>query len=207
MAFLHLFIINKSGGLIYHRELSELAPIIDVNILLSIGSTFHSLCSIAVEACPVKKKALGLGVGSSASSGAGSGNGGSGSGGATEDGIEVIEGEGIILCCYQTRTGVKFVITAEPGTRGLKKTLKEIYVLYADCTLKDPFYELEMPIRCELFTQAVDELTQRLDSKSSMNHGSGGGMGSSGVGGRNGGGGSSGGGNNRGDDVSILKLR
>jgi uncharacterized membrane protein YgcG len=91
----------------------------------------------------------------------------------------------------------------------LKKTLKEIYVLYADCTLKDPFYELEMPIRCELFTQAVDELTQRLDSKSSMNHGSGGGIGSSGVGGRNGGGGSSsgGGGNNRGDDVSILKLR
>jgi hypothetical protein len=114
MAFLHLFIINKSGGLIYHRELSELAPIIDVNILLSIGSTFHSLCSIAVEACPVKKKALGLGVGSSASSGAGSGGSGggsAGSGGATEDGIEVIEGEGIILCCYQTRTGVKFVIT------------------------------------------------------------------------------------------------
>ena len=29
---------------------------------------------------------------------------------------------------------------------------------------KDPFYELEMPIRCELFTLAVDSLIQRLES-------------------------------------------
>jgi len=97
MTFLHLLIINKSGGLIYHRELSNRAPNLDVNILLSLGSTFHSLCSIAVEACPVKKKDVVGGGGSSSSS--------------KEDGIEIIEGEGIILCCYQTRTGVKFVLT------------------------------------------------------------------------------------------------
>ena len=47
---------------------------------------------------------------------------------------------------------------AEPGTPDLSAVLKEIYVLYADCALKDPFYELEMPIRCELFTNAVDAL-------------------------------------------------
>lgn len=41
--------------------------------------------------------------------------------------------------------------------------MKEIYVLYADCTLKDPFYELEMPIRCELFTQALEDLIQNFD--------------------------------------------
>ncbi len=29
---------------------------------------------------------------------------------------------------------------------------------------KDPFYELEMPIRCELFTSAVDGLIERLES-------------------------------------------
>ncbi len=92
MAFLHLFIINKSGGLIYNRELSSKAPLIDVNVLLSIGSTFHSLCSIAVEACPVKK-------------------GGGGNGGNVEDGIEIVEGDGLVLCCFQTLTGVKFVIT------------------------------------------------------------------------------------------------
>jgi hypothetical protein len=41
--------------------------------------------------------------------------------------------------------------------------LKEIYVLYTDCALKDPFYELEMPIRCELFIQAVDNLIERVE--------------------------------------------
>lgn len=114
MAFLHLFIINKSGGLIYHRELSKYAPIIDVNILLSIGSTFHSLCSIAVEACPVKKRAItgagGTGVGTTGTRTTSLSSGAS-TNAAVEDGIQIIEGEGIILCCYQTLTGVKFVIT------------------------------------------------------------------------------------------------
>lgn len=45
--------------------------------------------------------------------------------------------------------------------------LTEIYILYADCALKDPFYELEMPIRSTLFTQAVDALMERLDKSSS----------------------------------------
>ena len=44
--------------------------------------------------------------------------------------------------------------------------LKEIYILYTDCALKDPFYELEMPIRCELFTNAVDALIQKVEKSS-----------------------------------------
>jgi trafficking protein particle complex subunit 4 len=53
--------------------------------------------------------------------------------------------------------------SAEPGSADLDSILREIYVLYTDCALKDPFYELEMPIRCELFTQAVDALIHRVD--------------------------------------------
>jgi hypothetical protein len=41
--------------------------------------------------------------------------------------------------------------------------LKEIYILYTECVLKDPFYELEMPIRSELFIQSVDALIERVD--------------------------------------------
>jgi hypothetical protein len=48
-------------------------------------------------------------------------------------------------------------------TPDLDDVLKEIYVLYTDCALKDPFYELEMPIRCELFIQAVDNLIERVE--------------------------------------------
>ena len=86
MAFLHLFIVNKSGGLIHHRSLSHRAPQIGTNEWLRIGSTFHSLHAIAAEASPVKGK-------------------------KSNDGIELIEGQGIVLCCFQTRTGIKFVIT------------------------------------------------------------------------------------------------
>jgi hypothetical protein len=52
---------------------------------------------------------------------------------------------------------------AEPGAVDLDYVLREVYILYADCALKDPFYELEMPIRCELFTQAVDALIQKVE--------------------------------------------
>jgi len=138
MAYLHLFIVNKSGGLIHHRALSHHAPQIGTNEWLRIGSTFHSLHAIAGEASPVKAK---------------------------NDGIELIEGEGLILCCFQTRTGIKFVITAEPGTRFIQNVLKEIYVAYTDCALKDPFYELEMPIRSDLFSEAVNDIMGRFGNR------------------------------------------
>jgi len=115
MGFLHLFIVNKSGGLILHRPLGPKAPSIGTNEWLRIGSTFHSLHAIAAEAGPVRL------------------NGNKNSYGA-DDGIEDIEG-GVILKCLQTRTGIKFVLTAEPGTSDLDSVLREIYVLYSDCAL------------------------------------------------------------------------
>ena len=54
MGFLHLFIVNKSGGLILHRPLGPAAPQIGTNDWLRIGSTFHSLHAIAAEASPAK---------------------------------------------------------------------------------------------------------------------------------------------------------
>ena len=57
-----------------------------------------------------------------------------------------------------------FVSRAEPSTPvDLDAVLKEIYILYTDCALKDPFYELEMPIRCELFSNGVDQLIQKME--------------------------------------------
>ena len=43
----------------------------------------------------------------------------------------------------------------------MESLLKFVYELYTDYVLKNPFYEMEMPIRCELFdinlTQAVQK--------------------------------------------------
>ena len=48
-------------------------------------------------------------------------------------------------------SGVKFLVVSDPRQQNLEIILKRIYKLYADFALKNPFYSLEMPIRCELF--------------------------------------------------------
>jgi hypothetical protein len=49
----------------------------------------------------------------------------------------------------------------------LDEVLRKIYILYTECALKDPFYELEMPIRSSLFMHGVDNLIQRMEKISS----------------------------------------
>ncbi|CAN0106043.1 unnamed protein product [Laminaria digitata] len=130
--FLQLFVVNKSGGLIYNQNLSSAAPRLTSNDWLRLGSTFHSLHAIAAQVAPVPSS-----------------------------GIEKLETDTFKLQSFQTLTGVKFVITAEAGTPDLGAVLQEIYELYTDYVLKNPFYELEMPIRCELFTLYLEELIER----------------------------------------------
>ena len=38
---------------------------------------------------------------------------------------------------------------------GTEPSTKSVYSLYSDYVLKNPFYELDMPIRCELFDQQL----------------------------------------------------
>ncbi|XP_028117945.1 trafficking protein particle complex subunit 4-like isoform X2 [Camellia sinensis] len=76
-------------------------------------------------------------------------------------GIELLEADNFDLHCFQSLTGTKFFVVSEPGTLHMDGLLKHIYELYTDYVLKNPFYEMEMPIRCELFeinlTQAVQK--------------------------------------------------
>eukprot|EP01040_Poterioochromonas_malhamensis_P002450 gene2450-2605_t len=140
--YYQLFIINRSGGLIYSRSLSLQSPKLSTNdclILgsttndcLILGSTFHGLHSIAQQIAPV-----------------------------ISAGIERLETDTFILQCLQTLTGTKFVITASPGTAELELLLQGIYEVYTDYVLKNPFYEVDMPIRCELFNQNLEKLIQK----------------------------------------------
>ena len=91
-----------------------------------------------------------------------------------DSGITEIRAGGVVLESLQTVTGIKFVLTAEPqpstgsGTIiDLARVLQDIYILYTECVLKDPFYELEMPIRSDLFVQAVDALIERASKQQS----------------------------------------
>jgi len=104
---LQLFIINRSGGLVYNKTLSVAAPNLTTNDCLRLGSTFHGLHTICPQIAPV-----------------------------ISAGIERLETNTFVLQCLQTLTGVKFVITATPGTTELDGLLQGIYEIYADYVLK-----------------------------------------------------------------------
>ena len=134
MPLLQLFIINRNGGLVYNKLLNNLAPTKSVNDMMVLGSTFHSLYEIIKQIAPV----------------------------VSSEGIEVIETAAFKLHCFQTRTGVKFVVTATPDTRSdeLITLCQYVYSLYSDYALKSPFYEMEQPINCHLFSSEVNRAVQ-----------------------------------------------
>ena len=53
---------------------------------------------------------------------------------------------------------MKFIVVAQPGIQDLEPFLKQIYEVYADFVLKNPFYEIDMPVRLELFDRHVERI-------------------------------------------------
>lgn len=73
-------------------------------------------------------------------------------------GITHLEAESFDLHCYQSKTGTKFFVTCSSEMQGVPKLLGKVFDLYTDYVLKNPFYETEMPIRCELFDVNLERL-------------------------------------------------
>lgn len=78
-------------------------------------------------------------------------------------GIEVLEADTFRLNCFQTLTGVKIMVFSDPPQTGVEILLKKIYELYSDFALKNPFYSLEMPIRCELFDTNLKGVLEQIE--------------------------------------------
>ena len=112
------------------QDFSPHAAKLDVNVHLRLASTFDSLALILKQLSPVR--------GSSR--------------------MELLEADGFVLQSFDTPTGLKFFVTADPDSKRLDEVLIRTYELYSDFVLKDPFYELEMPIRCESFDQKLQKL-------------------------------------------------
>lgn len=73
------------------------------------------------------------------------------------------------LHCFQSITGVKFVVIGSFSlSNGVDGLLRRIYELYADFALKNPFYSIDMPIRCQRFDDAVRSLIERQDKFSML---------------------------------------
>ncbi|RVD92590.1 transport particle complex subunit [Tubulinosema ratisbonensis] len=115
---LQFFIINKSGGLIYKYERSSSTQI---NKLLVLSSTIHSLCTMFEKIYPCEKKI---------------------------DSKQMIRLDGRTITFYKTGTEVSFVFVS---TESCYKIIKIVYKMYCDFVSKDPFYEIDMPIKNDLF--------------------------------------------------------
>lgn len=55
------------------------------------------------------------------------------------------------------------MVVSETTQMGIDILLKRIYELYSDYVLKNPFYSLEMPIRCELFDTNLQLLLDQME--------------------------------------------
>jgi hypothetical protein len=125
----HVFIINRAGSLIFDWDNKrEDGPTLSANEKIILLSMFYSLYTIAAQLSPTAKSS----------------------------GIEVLDTTQFRLHCFQSMTGVKFIVVASPMViQSLDVLLRKIYELYSDYALKNPFYSVDMPIRADKFDEAL----------------------------------------------------
>ncbi|KAI4089079.1 MAG: hypothetical protein LQ344_005650 [Seirophora lacunosa] len=130
-----LIIINKAGGLIYNRDFSSPLSKLTSNDYLVLAGTFHGVHAITRSLTPspiaanIPRSLL--------------------------TGLEVLETSNFRLTCFQAPTGVKFLLFTEPHQPNCDTIVAKIYEFYADYVMKNPFYALEMPVRCEEFDRRL----------------------------------------------------
>jgi trafficking protein particle complex subunit 4 len=66
-------------------------------------------------------------------------------------GLEVLESGLFRMTCFQTVSGTKFLLFTEPQQPNVDRIMGRVNELFADYVLKNPFYQAEMPVRCEAF--------------------------------------------------------
>jgi len=80
---------------------------------------------------------------------------------APTGGIRALETPSLSLAALTSPTGVQFFVTADVATERLGALLAEVYRVYSDVVMKNPFYVLDMPIRCERWESAVRGVVER----------------------------------------------
>jgi hypothetical protein len=138
--FYFLLIVNKNGSLIYDKSISVNLQL-NSNEVINMASIFYSMHAISSKLTPPgyeKTSELKL----------------------ENNGIEIIESSAMKLVCKQTLTKIKFILVTDPTTSNdeIEKTFNKIYNLYSDTVSKNPFYDLDMPIRLDNFDIGINNI-------------------------------------------------
>ncbi|KAF7175623.1 hypothetical protein CNMCM7691_009188 [Aspergillus felis] len=164
-----LIIINKAGGLIYQREFQPGLRKLSTNDYLVLAGTFHGVHAITRSITPKIPVSAPLPAAPASSSSNVALSSPSGTStptpaasayslpnpGVPVTGLESLETEKFRLTCFQTLTGTKFLLFTDPLMANIDAVMKRIYELYSDYVMKNPFYQLEMPVRCEAFDRHI----------------------------------------------------
>ncbi|EAQ89296.1 conserved hypothetical protein [Chaetomium globosum CBS 148.51] len=153
-----LIIINKAGGLIYNRSFHEGGlNTLSTNDYLVLAGTFHGVHAITARLNPLKA----VNNRTSTSSG----------GGAPftrpdpPSGLEVLETENFRMQCFTTMTGIKFLLFTDTTQVNVDRTIQRVYEMYTDYVLKNPFYQLEMPVRCDMFDRKLGSHIREINNR------------------------------------------
>ncbi|KAK6071068.1 sybindin-like family protein [Seiridium cupressi] len=147
---LALIIINKAGGLIYNRTFAEGLNQLNTNDYLVLAGTFHGVHAITTRLNPLKAHQPPTAPGTRPE---------------PPNGLEVLETENFRMQCFNTQTGIKFLLFTDTLQTGVTEgTVRKVYELYADYVMKNPFYQLEMPVRCEMFDRKLNSYIREINN-------------------------------------------
>ncbi|CAJ2513316.1 Uu.00g014350.m01.CDS01 [Anthostomella pinea] len=157
LGVLALIVINKAGGLIYNRTFGEGLNQLNTNDYLVLAGTFHGVHAITARLNPFKGQQYQQHTLSST--------------GETilsrpepPSGLEVMESENFRLQCFNTLTGIKFLLFTDTMQANVDVAMRKVYDLYSDYVMKNPFYQLEMPVRCETFDRKLNSYIREINN-------------------------------------------
>ncbi|KAM7184162.1 Sybindin-like protein [Naviculisporaceae sp. PSN 640] len=157
MTVFALIIINKAGGLVYNRTFYEGGlNKISTNDLLVLAGTFHGVHAITSRLNPVKPPPPQPQPGQPA---------GLLTRPEPPSGLEVLESENFRLQCFNTMTGIKFLLFTDTTQANVDVTMRRVYEMYSDYVMKNPFYQLEMPIRCDMFDRKLSSYIREINNR------------------------------------------
>ncbi|KAK4152269.1 trafficking protein particle complex subunit 4 [Chaetomidium leptoderma] len=164
-----LIIINKAGGLIYNRTFHEGGlNKISTNDYLVLAGTFHGVHAITARLNPLHPPTNRTSTTSSTAAAAAGAGGAPGTHLTRPDppsGLEVLETENFRMQCVTTLTGIKFLLFTDTTQANVDLAIRRVYDMYSDYVMKNPFYQLEMPVRCDMFDRKLASYIREINNR------------------------------------------
>lgn len=176
MKVLLIYVLNKAGGLIYQADVNPGLAKLSANDYLVLAGTLHGVHAIG------SRLAQSFETDPNSSNTSSSANshilqtGRASNPNTNRSGLQNIETSLFDLYIFQSVSGLKFILVTSPAVKDqTQKTtapkndqrlqlalanekFRQLYIIYGDYVMKDPFYLLDMPIKSAFFDAKVRQL-------------------------------------------------